>query len=381
MNWVALRILTGDRAKYLGLIFAIAFSTFLIAQQSSLFVVVINRTRSFIVDVTDANIWVMAPATRYIDEVYALKDNDVERVRSVPGVSWAVPFYKGSARVLAPDGKFREATLLGVDDASLAGAPEPRRMVLGSIENLRDPDAVVIDLAGYNFFFPGEPLTLGKTFEMNDHRAKVVGIVSASVPFGPLPVFYTRYSLALDFVGRERKLLSFVLAKGAPGARLSDVTKRIEDQTGLQALSSDEFGWMTIWYYIHNTAFTTVFGITVVVAIIIGTVVAGQTFYMFTLENLKQFAALKAIGTTNGRIVRMILLQALLVGALGYSIGIGMTTLAFVGMSHKPPTRDSMLFWQTMGLAAGLELLIVLIASLASIRKILVLETAVVFRG
>lgn len=381
MNWVALRMLTGDRAKYLGLIFAIAFSTFLIAQQSSLFVVVINRTRSFIVDVTDANIWVMAPATRYIDEVYALKDNDVERVRSVPGVSWAVPFYKGSARVLAPDGKFREATLLGVDDASLAGAPEPRRMVLGSIENLRDPDAVVIDLAGYNFFFPGEPLTLGKTFEMNDHRAKVVGIVSASVPFGPLPLFYTRYSLALDFVGRERKLLSFVLAKGAPGARLSDVTKRIEDQTGLQALSSDEFGWMTIWYYIHNTAFTTVFGITVVVAIIIGTVVAGQTFYMFTLENLKQFAALKAIGTTNGRIVRMIVLQALLVGALGYSIGIGMTTLAFVGMSHKQPTRDSMLFWQTMGLAAGLELLIVLIASLASIRKILVLEPAVVFRG
>src|SRR5207249_9032574 len=58
----------------------------------------------------------------------------------------------------------------------------------------------------------------------------------------------TRYSLALDFVGRERKLLSFVLAKGAPGARLSDVTKRIDDQTGLQALSSDEFGWMTIWY-------------------------------------------------------------------------------------------------------------------------------------
>ena len=73
MNWVALRILTGDRAKYLGLIFAIAFSTFLIAQQSSLFVVVINRTRSFIVDVTDADIWVMAPATRYLDEVFSLK--------------------------------------------------------------------------------------------------------------------------------------------------------------------------------------------------------------------------------------------------------------------------------------------------------------------
>ena len=159
------------------------------------------------------------------------------------------------------------------------------------------------------------------------------------------------------------------------------MTKRIDDQTGLQALSSDEFGWMTIWYYIRNTAFTTVFGITVVIAIIVGTVVAGQTFYMFTLENLKQFGVLKATGTTNRRIVSMILLQALLVGALGYSIGIGMATLVFVAMSHQQATRDSVLFWQTMGLAAGLELLIVLIASLASIRKVLVLEAAVIFRG
>src|SRR2546425_11405113 len=119
---------------------------------------------------------------------------------------------------------------------------------------------------------------------------------------------------------------------------------------------------MTIWYYIRNTAFTTVFGITVVIAIIVGTVVAGQTFYMFTLENLKQFGVLKAAGTSNGRIVSMILLQALLVGALGYSIGIGMDTLVFVAMSHQEATRDSVLFWQTMGLA-GLELLIVLIAS------------------
>src|SRR5947209_10720356 len=251
MNWVAVRMLTGDRAKYLGLIFAIAFSTFLIAQQSSLFVVVINRTRSFIVDVTDADIWVMAPATRYLDEVCSLKDNDVDRVRSVPGVRWAVPFYKGSARVIAADGKFRQTTLLGLDDASLAGAPEPRRMVLGSIENLRDPDAVLIDIPGYHFFFPGQPLELGKTLEMNDHRAKIVGIVDASPPFTSFPVFYTRYSQALNYVGRERKLLSFVLVKAHPGVSMSALTERIHTDTGLQAVNSDKFGWMTNWYLHH----------------------------------------------------------------------------------------------------------------------------------
>jgi putative ABC transport system permease protein len=381
MNWVALRMLTGDRSKYLGLIFAIAFSTFLIAQQSSLFLVVLDRTRSVILDVPDANIWVMAPATRYLDEVYGLKDSDVDRVRGVAGVGWAVPFYKGSARAIAPDGNFRLTTLLGVDDASLAGAPEPRRMVLGAVENLRDPDAVVVDLAGYHFFFPGQPLKLGQTLEMNDHRARIVGIVNASVSFSTQPIFYTRYSLALDFVGRERKLMSFVLAKAAPGIPLGEVTKRISSQTGLQALSSEEFGWMTIWYYLRNTAIASAIAITVMIAILVGTIVAGQTFYMFTLENLKQFGALKAIGMTNGRIVRMILLQALVVGAMGFAIGIGLDTVFFVSLSHMEPTRDFVLFWQTIVGAGAAELLIVLLASLTSIRKVLVLEPAIVFRG
>ena len=163
MNWVALNMLTGDRAKYLGLIFAISFSSFLITQQASIFAGLMNRTRSQILDVTDTDIWVMDPATQYVDEVYALKDNDLGRVRGVPGVQWAVPFFKGQPRAKAPDGKFRVAILLGLDDASLAGAPEPRRMILGNIESLRDPDALFFYLAGYHFFFRDQPLVVGKT--------------------------------------------------------------------------------------------------------------------------------------------------------------------------------------------------------------------------
>ena len=208
MNWVALQMLTGDRAKYLGLIFTIAFSSFLIAQQISIFAGIMNRTRSQILDVPDADVWVMDPATQYFDEVYSLKDSDVDRVRGVPGVRWAVRMFKGQPRAKAPDGRFRVGILLGLDDATLAGAPEKRKMLLGSIESLRDPEAVIIDQAGYHFFFPGQPLALGKTFEMNDHRAKVVGIVDASAPFTTLPVFYSRYSEALNFVGSERNRLN-----------------------------------------------------------------------------------------------------------------------------------------------------------------------------
>jgi putative ABC transport system permease protein len=381
MNWVALQMLTGDRAKYLGLIFTIAFSSFLIAQQISIFAGIMNRTRSQILDVPDADVWVMDPATQYFDEVYSLKDSDVDRVRGVPGVRWAVRMFKGQPRAKAPDGRFRVAILLGLDDATLAGAPEKRKMLLGSIESLRDPEAVIIDQAGYHFFFPGQPLALGKTFEMNDHRAKVVGIVDASAPFTTFPVFYSRYSEALNFVGRERKLLSFVLVKARAGENVPELTRRIQAATGLRAMTGDQFGWMTIMYYIRNTGIPVNFGLTVLIALIVGTVVAGQTFYIFTIENLKQFGALKAIGTTNGRLVGMILLQATVVGLIGYAVGMGLTAGFFSVTSHRDATRGIVLLWQVMAGSGAVVMFIVLVASLLSIRRVLVLESAIVFRG
>src|SRR5437867_1699961 len=176
MNFVAWQMLTGDRAKYLGLIVAIAFSTFLMSHQTSIFSGLMNRTTSQIRDVRDARIWVMDAKTQYVDEVKALTDQDLFRIRGVEGVEWAVPLYKGLSRAKAPDGKFRAVVLMGVDDASLVGAP--RDVVMGSVGGLREPDSILIDRVGYKFFFPGEPLELGKTFEMNDRLVRVAGIVN-----------------------------------------------------------------------------------------------------------------------------------------------------------------------------------------------------------
>ena len=77
-----------------------------------------------------------------------------------------------------------------------------------------------------------------------------------------------------------------------------EAARRIDEATRLRALTADEFGWETIWYYFRNTGIPINFGITVVLGLIVGTAIAGQTFYLFTLENLKQFGALKAMGVT-----------------------------------------------------------------------------------
>ena len=380
MHFIALRMLTGDRAKYLGLIFTIAFASFLLANQVSIFAGIIKRTASQIVDVVDADLWIMDPATEYIDEVKPLKETDLLRVRGVEDVTWAVRLFKSLPRITAPDGRFRQAILLGLDDATLIGAPHGK-LRLGRIEDLREPDAILIDYAGYRYFWPDGELELGRTMEMNDRRVKIVGIVDASAPFATFPVVFSRYSQAVLFVGRERNQMSFVLAKAAPDVAPAALAERISDATGLTALTGDAWAWRTMKYYLKNTGIPVNFGITIGIALIVGIVVMGQTFYLFTIENLKQFGALKAIGVADRTLVGMILLQALTVGVIGYSIGMGICAAFFEITKHNIPTRGLVVLPEAFIGVAVVVLAIVVVASLLSIRRVLVLEPAVVFRG
>jgi putative ABC transport system permease protein len=379
MNFIALKMLTGQRAKYFGLVFAIAFCTFLLENQTSIFAGILNRTGSQILDVTDAEVWVMDRKTEYFEQTKALKDTDLTRVRGVDGVLWAVKLYKGSPVARTLDGKFAVSFCLGLDDATLAGAP--RKMLLGSWERLREPNSIVIDEAGYLLLFPGEPLELGRILELNDHKVRVVGISDASAPFASWPVMHARYSEAVNFVGRERTQLSYVLVRPRPGVDARELCARIEAQTGLRARTTDQFRWDCIRYYLKNTGIPVNFGITIAIALVVGTVVAGQTFYLFTVENLKQFGALKAIGVTNLRLTGMVLLQAFTVGLIGFGLGTGMAGGFFALTLQKLATRGIVLLWQNVAITGICTLGVVLLASLLSIRRVVVLEPAAVFRG
>jgi putative ABC transport system permease protein len=377
MNFVALRMLSGDRAKYFGLVFTIAICTFLLENQTSIFAGIMKRTASQILDVTDADVWVMDPATEYWEQTKPLKDTDLLRVRGVPGVEWAVRLFKGMPVARTSSGRFATAFLLGLDDATLAGAP--RKMFMGSWDRLREPDTIIIDKAGYVLLFPGKPFEVGRTLEMNDHQVTIVGISDVSAPHVSLPVMHARYSEAVNLLGQERTQLSFVLARPTPGVSPETLTARITARTGLRARTTDEFMWDCIWYYMANTAIPVNFGITIGVAILVGTVVAGQTFYLFTFENLKQFGALKAMGLTDRRLIAMVLLQALTAGGLGFALGTGLAAMFFEMAGRELAMRGINLPWESVGVTAVAILLVVAVSSLLSIRRVLVLEPASVF--
>src|SRR5262245_4426793 len=99
MNWLALRLLMGHRTEYLAMLFGITFASLLICQQCSIFCGVMRMCTGQIRDVQDADIWVLSPETRYIDDLRPLAEDQVQAVRSVPGVSAAAPLQKTYGRV------------------------------------------------------------------------------------------------------------------------------------------------------------------------------------------------------------------------------------------------------------------------------------------
>ena len=327
-----------------------------------------------------ASIWVVDPKVEQLNEIKPMRDTDVNRVRSVKGVGFAVPLYTGIVQARMPDGAFKPVQLVGLDSASLVGRPPV--ILAGELAQLRLPHAVMIDQLGVKRLSFGRPhpLGIGDTFEINDREARIVGICKTDLHFFGYPYVYTTYDEALQFGPKERKMLSIVLAEPAKGYTAEQTARLIEKDTHLKAYTEPEFKKATLDWYFKNTGIPISFGTTILLGFIVGIVVSGQTFYSFVLENLKNLGALKAMGASNGLIARMLVIQALTVGFLGYGIGVGMTVLFGMGASKngQPP----FLFpYQLPLFTLAVILIICLFSAFLGILKIYKLEPAIVFRG
>jgi putative ABC transport system permease protein len=276
---------------------------------------------------------------------------------------------------------------LGFDDATLIGAPAV--MLQGMLSDLRQTDSVVVDEAGAwgRLATPSStpdgkpvPLKVGDVLELNDKRAVVVGIARGTPTFQSQPILYTTYTRATSYALSERKMLSYVLARAKADEKPQDVARRITSETGMAAYTADEFKQMSLRFFMNNTSILTNFGFVVLIGFIVGAAVTGQIFYNFTLDNLRHFGVFKAMGATDGMLLKMILLQAMLVGFVGFGLGAGVSA-AFAYITQRGSDLTMQLNWQLL-LGSGIAVaLIVLLAAFVSIRKVISLEPAVVFKG
>lgn len=379
MYEIALKMLFGDRAKYLMLISALAFSSLLMTQQISVFAGLMLWTTATIRN-TDAPIWVMDPKVQQVNEVKPMRDTDAQRVRSVKGVAWAVPFYFSIQQARLYDGRFRSVQLIGLDAATLIGAP--KHLIKGKLSDLWQAESVIVDEVCIEKLSESrkKPIDVGDIFEINDHEVRIVGIAKVDRSFFGYGYVYTTFERALEIVPKTRKNLSFVLVKPQEGISKDQLAKNITEETGLKALPNDVFFWDTIVWFVKNTGIPISFGTTIVLGFIVGIAVSGQTFYTFILENIGNIGALKAMGATNGLLFRMLIVQSLFVGFTGFGIGAGLAAL-FGFVSLKAGQPPFFLPYQVLLFTFLMVMIICMFSAFLGIRKIKKLEPAEVFRA
>lgn len=336
---VALKMLFRDTGKYFGIILGVALASMVIVWQGSIFVGLMSRTFAVITDIAQPDLWIMDQKVQFIDDAKPLQDTALSRIRGVEGVAWAMPLYKGNTRARQDDGTIVNCNIFGIDDATLIGGPS--RMVEGRLEDLWRADGVIVDRVGATSRLARRdevtgasiPLRVGDTLELNDRRAVVVGIAETTRSFQSQPTIYTTYSRAVQFVPRERKMLTYIIAKAAPGVDVQTLATTVEDRSGLAVYSGREFSWKTVMYFVENTGIPINFGIAVALGFVIGTIITGFMFYSFTVDNLRYFGTLKAMGASNNRLMLMIIVQAVVVAFIGFGLGAGLA--AYMGFNAR----------------------------------------------
>lgn len=375
MLLIALKMLFGDRAKYLTLIIGLAFATLLVNQQASFFLGLLVRATGPLQNVGQPDLWVMDPHTKWSAEYRALDDRSLDRVRSVPGVKWAEPFFSSFANIEMASGSFQRCQIIGIPRNSLIGRPPA--MVEGSLDDLRAPDAVLVEDSSRQKL--GNP-KIGDTLKLNDRRAVIVGFCRAKKGFESNAVLYTTFDNAITYTPTGREKISFILVKAQDGTNVESLRASINQLDDVVALTGDQFVQRTITWVLNETGIGINFGITIFLGFAVGVALSAAIFYQFTIENLRYFAVLKALGASSFTLAMMVFAQALLAAVIGYGIGIGVTAGVSMLIRRQQNTElDSVLPWQLLVASAGAMLVCVLIASLFGLRRVLTVSPARVF--
>ena len=374
MASIALKNLIYDKVRLAVTLVGIIFSVILSSIQLGLFVGFQAATAS-LVENSNADIWISSKNLVSVEDGSAFNESDLYQVLSVPQVKQATKNIITFANWKKTNGAIVGIQLVGFDLQS--EMLSPWNITRGNLEGLREPNAVIVDELYYEKLGVTE---LGQTVEIGGRKAKVVGFTNGIRTFTTSPAVFTSFKNAQDFFNLREDQLLYILVKAQNGANLAqlkgELQTRLPDNdvfTREELIGIQQFYWM----------FGTGAGITVLIAaglgLLVGVVIVAQTIYSATVDHLKEYGTLKAMGATNFYLYRVIITQAVAAGIVGYLIG--MTISLFISHSSLQGTTAIILPWQLVLALFGLTMLMCILASMVSINKVTRIDPAMVFKG
>lgn len=371
---LARRNLLHDKVRLAVTLTGIVFAVVLIVVELGLFVG-FTVTTSSIIDKSNVDLWIVSRHTPYIEQGNSFSERKFYQVLATPGVEKAEKYIVHWAQWKTPQGAQESVQVVGFDTNSGIGGPW--NLVAGRLEDLRTPDAIIMDELYKKKLGVDR---IGDVCELAGRRARVVGFTRGIRSFTTSPYVFTDFKNAQAYTGLAEDQTYFVLVRAKPGTDLKKLARAIENRVSdVDVLPTSKFSSMTRFYWMFTTGAGVAVLIAAILGFIVGVVVVAQTIYATTMDHIREYGTLKAMGAANTYIYRVVITQAGISSVVGYALG--MFVSMFIVRASASGGAAILLPWQMAVVIFFLTVLMCVIAAIVSINKVTNIDPAMVFKG
>ncbi len=332
MLWLAFRMLFQERGRLAITLVGIVFSTVLTLVEVGIYLGMMGNATS-VVRHTDADIWVVSQNVPNFDFSQPFPAYRINRVRALDDVLWAEKIHVWFGFLKLADGRREQAQVIGFNPDTGVGGPWA--METGAPADVKGGRYIIMDQSSRQRL---GKLELGSMWELNLFREqsfKLVGLSREALSFTTIPVLFTSYNeidqslMGTDFEGQT----SFIVVKLKDPAKVEEVAQKLRAVLpDNDVYTKQGFIDRTVNYWTIQTGMGMAFFLTAILAVLIGGAIVGQTIYAGTIEHLRDYGTLKAMGAQNSDIDLVILAQAAASAVLGFAIGVAVTFAARGGI-------------------------------------------------
>lgn len=351
-----------------------------------------TRSSTVLIENADADIWVTSEELRHLALTLPLEYKQLAEAKEVEGVERAEPLIAQSTVWRDQSNQIAPIRIIGFDPEDTLF--RPRTLLEGTLKDIQQPYKIFVDQADLKLLDVSE---VGDRAEIGSYEGEIKGITTGTRSIVASPYIFTSLPNATAYLNSpiatpdetppdppdltDQNRITYILVKAKPGENLSALKDRLEKALpGTKAFTQSELTELTQTYWQQSTGVGYILGLGAVVGIVVGTVVVGQILYSSVTDHLREFGTMKAMGSSDWYIYRVILEQALWMAVLGYLPGMGLclglgawTIQAQAIQILISPATAAGVFVVTVAMCSG--------AAIFAIQKVTRLDPALVFKS